>query len=318
VKNLLLITLFIGLSACGTRDEQFSVAAQDGISMGIDITSSAPSCVAGGSTIKTFVDTNRNGELDANETVKKMAVVCNGINGTNGVDGTSTTVATATSTQCPTGGILVTTGLNSYPICNGTNGAMGPQGLQGTQGLQGIPGAQGPIGVAGQPGKSAYQIWLDLGNSGTEAQFLTSLKGTNGTNGLSAYQIWLSAGHSGTEAQFLASLVGPMGPTGAVGATGPQGPAGAAGSVGNITPVQLCPGDSGTFKEMGFVVGTDLYAVYFDNNQPIAFMAKLNPGNYVTTNGSNCYFNYANNGSTITLTNSNNGSLKTTISVHGD
>lgn len=42
----------------------------------------------------------------------------------------------------------------------------------------------------GSDGKSAYQIWLDAGNSGTEADFLASLKGadgrdgTNGTNGI--------------------------------------------------------------------------------------------------------------------------------------
>ena len=37
--------------------------------------------------------------------------------------------------------------------------------------------------------------------------------GTNGSDGKSAYQIWLDAGNSGTEAQFLASLIGPQGPS---------------------------------------------------------------------------------------------------------
>lgn len=36
----------------------------------------------------------------------------------------------------------------------------------------------------GQKGDSAYQIWLADGNSGTEAQFLASLIGTDGTNGI--------------------------------------------------------------------------------------------------------------------------------------
>jgi hypothetical protein len=167
-------------------------------------------------------------------------------------------------------------------------------------------------------------VWLTLpGNSGkTEAQFFASLtgpagqngtNGTNGTNGLSAYQIWLNLGNTGTEAQFIASL---KGATGNTGATGPQGPQGVAGGVGNMTPVQLCPGDTGTFKEYGFIVGSDLFAVYFDKNQPIAFLAKLNPGSYVTTNGANCYFSYANNGSTITLTNSNNSNLVTTVNIN--
>lgn len=41
----------------------------------------------------------------------------------------------------------------------------------------------------------------------------------NGTVGLSAYQIWLNDGNTGTESDFLDSLVGPTGPTGS-GASG--------------------------------------------------------------------------------------------------
>ena len=94
---------------------------------------------------------------------------------------------------------------------------------------------------------SAYQLWINAGNTGTESQFLASLQGPTGTqgiqgatgatgatgsNGLSAYQLWINAGNTGTESQFLASLQGPtgtqgiQGATGATGATGPQGPVG--------------------------------------------------------------------------------------------
>jgi len=38
-------------------------------------------------------------------------------------------------------------------------------------------------GPKGDTGKSAYDIWLDAGNSGTEADFLTSLKGEQGPAG---------------------------------------------------------------------------------------------------------------------------------------
>ena len=37
--------------------------------------------------------------------------------------------------------------------------------------------------VVGADGKSAYQIWLDAGNTGTEQVFLDSLKGQNGKDG---------------------------------------------------------------------------------------------------------------------------------------
>ena len=41
--------------------------------------------------------------------------------------------------------------------------------------------------------------------------------GADGADGLSAYQIWLNAGNTGTEQDFLDSLVGPQGTTGATG-----------------------------------------------------------------------------------------------------
>ena len=50
--------------------------------------------------------------------------------------------------------------------------------------------------------------------------------------GASAYAIWLEAGNVGTEQDFLDSLVGATGPTGAAGATGSQGPIGPLGAAG--------------------------------------------------------------------------------------
>lgn len=70
-------------------------------------------------------------------------------------------------------------------------------------------------GPTPQDGKSAYEIAIENGFVGTEAQWLASLKGTQGTSGSkgadgkdgdSAYQIWLKNGHSGTQAQFLSWL----------------------------------------------------------------------------------------------------------------
>lgn len=57
----------------------------------------------------------------------------------------------------------------------------------------------------GAPGKSAYQIWLDAGNTGSIPEFLESLRGADGK---SAYQIWLDAGNVGTPTAFLNSLIG--------------------------------------------------------------------------------------------------------------
>lgn len=41
-----------------------------------------------------------------------------------------------------------------------------------------------PIRIEGQNGKSAYELWLEAGNTGTREDYLNSLKGTNGSPGL--------------------------------------------------------------------------------------------------------------------------------------
>ena len=100
---------------------------------------------------------------------------------------------------------------------------------------------QGKDGYQGGDGKSAYQIWLDAGNTGTEADYLASLqgapgqdgkKGEDGAAGKSAYQVWLDAGNTGTEEQYLASLKGQDGEPGKDGEQGPQGEPGKDGEKG--------------------------------------------------------------------------------------
>lgn len=62
----------------------------------------------------------------------------------------------------------------------GPQGLQGPQGEEGPQGEQGIQGDTGPQGLPGADGKSAYQIWLEEGNVGTEQDFLDSIRGEPG------------------------------------------------------------------------------------------------------------------------------------------
>ena len=54
----------------------------------------------------------------------------------------------------------------------GETGPEGPRGYQGEKGEAGPQGPQGEVGPAGADGKSAYQIWLDAGNEGTEEDFV--------------------------------------------------------------------------------------------------------------------------------------------------
>lgn len=64
------------------------------------------------------------------------------------------------------------------------------------------------IGLKGDNGKSAYEIAVENGETGTEDQWLTKLVGK------SAYDIWLAKGNIGTEDEFLDSLKGKDGGVG--------------------------------------------------------------------------------------------------------
>ncbi|MDE6781533.1 MAG: hypothetical protein K2J40_08755 [Ruminococcus sp.] len=65
----------------------------------------------------------------------------------------------------------------------GDKGDTGKQGIQGEKGDKGATGEKGIKGDTGADGKSAYDVWLSHGNSGTETDFLNSLKGEKGDKG---------------------------------------------------------------------------------------------------------------------------------------
>jgi hypothetical protein len=96
------------------------------------------------------------------------------------------------------------------------------------------PAGSSVIGATGADGKSAYQVWLDAGNTGTQAAFLASLTGATGATGATG-----SAGPTGatgsTGATGPAGATGTTGPTGTTGATGETGPTGASGGL-SLTP----------------------------------------------------------------------------------
>lgn len=120
----------------------------------------------------------------------------------------------------------------------------------------GKQGGKGDPGDKGDPGESAYQVWLDLGNTGTEQDFFKALKGdkgdtgapgkdgSNGQDGKSAYQVWLDAGHKGTQDDFFAFLKGDKGDTGETGKTGADGKNGVDGE--SAYQVWLGLGNKGT------------------------------------------------------------------------
>lgn len=81
-------------------------------------------------------------------------------------------------------------------------GEQGPQGEQGPEGPQGEQGPQGIQGEPGQDGKTAYEIAVDHGFEGTEAEWLESLKGEQGPQGPQGPQGEPGQDGFGTEAQY--------------------------------------------------------------------------------------------------------------------
>ena len=105
---------------------------------------------------------------------------------------------------------------------------------------------QGPKGDIGEDGKSAYQIWLELGNEGTEDDFFAWLKGEQGVqgeqgvpgaDGLTPFigdngNWWISDIDTGVSASGVKGDQGETGPQGPQGEVGPQGDKGESGQDG--------------------------------------------------------------------------------------
>ena len=72
-------------------------------------------------------------------------------------------------------------GVNGKNGCDGRNGVDGLPGKDGKNGTDGLPGRDG---IDGTDGKSAYIIAVEHGFTGTENEWLQSLKGADGKNGI--------------------------------------------------------------------------------------------------------------------------------------
>lgn len=109
-----------------------------------------------------------------------------------------------------------------------------PAGTPGEKGQDGIDG------LDGQNGKSAFEIAVEGGYTGTQTEWLASLKGEkgepgqyqNGADGKSAYEIAVEGGYTGTKEEWLASLKGEKGDQGEPGQNGADGAPGEKGEPG--------------------------------------------------------------------------------------
>ena len=81
------------------------------------------------------------------------------------------------------------------------------QGVQCPVGPQGEQGAPGVNGADGADGKSAYDLAVEKGYTGTLEEWLASLVGARGDEGKSAYEIAVENGYVGSEEEWLESFV---------------------------------------------------------------------------------------------------------------
>lgn len=118
--------------------------------------------------------------------------------------------------------------------------------------ISGARGQDGKDGATGSEGKSAYQIWLEAGNTGSEEDYLASLKGEKGSTGPQGPQgeqgIQGPQGEQGP--QGIQGETGPEGAKGETGETGPQGEQGPKGDKGD-TGAQGPQGIQGEQGETG-------------------------------------------------------------------
>ena len=119
---------------------------------------------------------------------------------------------------------------------------------------------------------------------------LLALKGENGIDGKSAYQLAVEKGFVGTEAEWVASLkgeIGPIGPQGEIGPQGIQGETGATGPQG----IQGPKGDNYQITEADYAAIAGMVSVpsktsELTNDSNFITEVKLNGESVVNENGS--------------------------------
>lgn len=94
----------------------------------------------------------------------------------------------------------------------GPTGPQGPEGPAGPAGQDGQDGAPGPQGPQGEDGRSAYEVAVDNGFTGTEDEWLASLQGADGKDGgtnklKKGSNIELTDNDDGTQTASLANNV---------------------------------------------------------------------------------------------------------------
>ena len=235
----ILQALLMSLCACG--DETTNVVEYTGMSV-IEMGTSMPDCSAGYNgrmvyvmdSSAAFVCANGNWESLKGEKGDKGENGKTGEPGKNGEDGANGYACTMKKLRTIDGYKIVCGGDSIGVLMNGANGEDGIDGRDGRDGLNGsscnvvvldssdeykIVCGDDSVGVlrSGMNGLSAYEVAKANGFTGSEEEWLDSLKGAlgdrgakgdSGRAGKSAYQLAVEAGFEGNIDEWLESLKG--------------------------------------------------------------------------------------------------------------
>ena len=160
-------------------------------------------------------------------------------------------------------------GVNGKDGCDGRNGVDGLPGKDGKDGADGIPGhngfdgKNGVDGINGSDGKSAYIIAVEHGFTGTEDDWLQSLKGADGKDGITPD---MSAYATKTDIAELQKQIK---------------------SISGISYISVFEGGSDTLQKYG----DSIYTYYNDGYRSLAGFAESYPHFCSAENNYALYFN---------------------------
>lgn len=160
------------------------------------------------------------------------------------------------------------------------NNVQGERGEQGVAGRDGANGTNGRDGADGADGLSAYQIAVSLGYTGSQTQWIASLKGATGANGINGFNGWSpvvkSVPRNDDVVLQIYDWVGGTGTKPSI--TGYVGDSGVVTNIANATNVKGAKGDKGDTGEQGIQgeAGTDGRTVEYitfnaDGSATVAF-----------------------------------------------
>lgn len=273
------IALLPLLISCAPNTERVTIKADDGLS--IVMKKQYENVICQGTRLFYALDANRNGVYDAGDIPQTDMVVCNGL------DGVSPSVTLMTSSTCPSGGVTLTVNNSSEEICNGSVGPAGPSGLPGKD------ADPVEISVTNAPSCSNGGKTVTFSAAGTTLNTVTTCNGLDGLPGqsvsLSQSTSCVNGGVKLTSGSDVKEVC--------------NGSPGSTTVINGFQPVKLCSGSAS--REYGIKVGNDLYAVYHDRTNNYAFLSLIVPGQYITTDQSDCRFQVNADGSTTYVSGGN-------------